>query len=72
MGGKLEGDFGSKPEGDAGSKLDALFTVSGSKLEGDGDHFEWALTEDIDQAILNLPSMTVSIGGVKLTGKLEQ
>ena len=46
-------------------------TLFGSKLEGDfdskpqddGDHFEWALTEDIDQAILCLPSMTVSNGG---------
>ena len=36
---------------------------SGSKLEGDSDHFEWALTADIDQAILHLPSMTVSNGG---------
>ena len=61
-GSKLEGDFGSKLEGDFDSKLEGDF---GSKLEGDGDHFKWALTEDIDQAILHLPSLTVSNGGGK-------
>ena len=52
VGGKLEGDFGSKLEGDFGSKL-----------AGDSDCFEWALTADIYQPILDLLSMTVSNGG---------
>ena len=55
----------------SGSKLEGDF---GSKLEGDGDHSKWALTEDIDQEILHMPSLTVSNGwrGAKLTGKHEE
>ena len=53
----------------SGSKLEGDF---GSKLEGDGDCFEWDLTEDIDQAILHLPSLTSFKWGVKLTGNLEE